>query len=145
MGRTDGIIGDVQITNATNASTITLPTLTAPATSTNFIKNVRVTNTSDTTGTVPINQPAGTGASIVYITNCHIVKTMTASIVARTFNLISLNSTSASSVYGVVKNVIQGFDLAGAVSTTMRGILYVAGTMWITDNIIAVIHIVPAT
>lgn len=138
LGRTDGIIGDVQITNATNASTITLPTLTAPATSANFIKNIRITNTSGTTATVPITQPTGTGASTVYVTNCHIIKTMTASLVARTFNLINLSSTSANSVYGIVNNIIQGFDFAGAVSTTMRGIQFVAGTMWVSDNIISV-------
>jgi len=144
LGRTDGIVGDVQITNATNASTITLPTLTAPATSAHFIKNIRVTNTSDTNGTSPINQPTGTGTATIYIDNCHVVKTMTAASSTHAYTLINLGSTNASCVYGITNSIIQGFDFAGTVTLTLRGVNVGGGTCWF-KNVINSINLTAAT
>lgn len=128
MGRTDGTVGDVVITNLTATATITLPTTTD---SFHFIKNLRIINTADTNGVQVITQPAGAYTQTLYIHNCSISKTMTAASNGFTYNVINLGAHTG--ITGICHCTIQGTDFAAIVNLTINGINADGGVVIVKD------------
>lgn len=137
IGHTDGMIGDVTITNrVAGTATITMNTTTG---SMHFFKNLHIINTSDTTTVSCINQPAGAYAHLIYVNNCRFTKTVTIASDTHAYFLVNWGALGAANTVVMTSCFIRGDSVVGTATLTLWGINIGAGSFTIKDSIITIV------